>query len=133
MQSRLANDVGGVQSTITTTAASVVSNVVVVGSTLVAMLLLSVPLTLLSLVLVPLFVVLSNRVGRRRRAARRETQASLAEMSAITQETLSVSGILLAKIVRRPGARGRPLSGPRTSGRSSSRCARRWSGARSSR
>jgi ATP-binding cassette subfamily B protein len=48
-------------------------------------------------VLVPVFVVLSNRVGKRRRAARRETQASLAEMSAITQETLSVSGILLAK------------------------------------
>jgi ATP-binding cassette subfamily B protein len=97
VQSRLANDVGGVQSTITNTASSVVSNVVVVSSSFIAMAVLSLPLTVLSLVLVPLFVFLSRRVGRRRRAARRETQVSLAEMSAITQETLSVSGILLSK------------------------------------
>jgi ATP-binding cassette, subfamily B, bacterial len=101
VQSRLANDVGGVQETITTTAASVISNVVVVCSTLVAMLILSVPLTALSLLLVPVFVVLANRVGSQRRSARRETQISLAEMSAITQESLSVSGILLAKVFGR--------------------------------
>ncbi len=101
LQSRLANDVGGVQTTITSTASSVVSNVVIVASSLVAMFILSVPLTLLSLVVVPVFVVLSNRVGRRRRAARRETQVSLAEMSAITQETLSVSGVLLSKVFGR--------------------------------
>ncbi|HZB83954.1 MAG TPA: ABC transporter ATP-binding protein [Rubrobacteraceae bacterium] len=101
VQSRLANDVGGVQETITTTAASVISNVVVVCSTLVAMLILSLPLTALSLLLVPVFVVLANRVGIRRRSARRETQISLAEMSAITQESLSVSGILLAKVFGR--------------------------------
>ena len=86
VQSRLANDVGGVQTTITSTASSVVSNVVVVASTLVAMLILSVPLTVLSLILVPVFVVLSTRVGRRRRVARGRTQASLADMSSITQE-----------------------------------------------
>ena len=101
VQSRLANDVGGVQETITTTAASVISNVVVVCSTLVAMLILSVPLTALSLLLVPVFVVLAHRVGSQRRSARRETQISLAEMSAITQESLSVSGILLAKVFGR--------------------------------
>ncbi len=101
VQSRLANDVGGVQTTITSTASSVVSNVVVVASTLVAMLILSVPLTVLSLILVPVFVVLSTRVGRRRRAARGRTQASLADMSSITQEALSVSGILLAKVFGR--------------------------------
>jgi ATP-binding cassette subfamily B protein len=101
VQSRLANDVGGVQTTITSTASSVVSNVVVVASTLVAMLILSVPLTVLSLVLVPVFVVLSTRVGRRRRAARGRTQASLADMTSITQEALSVSGILLAKVFGR--------------------------------
>ncbi len=101
VQSRLANDVGGVQETITSTASTVVSNVVVVASALVAMLILSPVLTLLSVALVPVFVVLSNRVGRTRRAARRETQASLAEMSAITQETLSVSGILLTKVFGR--------------------------------
>src|SRR5580698_3520502 len=101
VQSRLANDVGGVQDTITNTASSVVSNVVVVGSTIVAMLILSPILTALSVAIVPVFVVFSNRVGRTRRNARRETQVSLAEMSAITQETLSVSGILLAKVFGR--------------------------------
>src|SRR6202522_3198036 len=101
VQSRLANDVGGVQTTITETASSVVSNVVVVASTIVAMLILSPTLTLLSVAIVPVFVVLSTRVGRIRREARRQTQVSLAEMSAITQETLSVSGILLTKVFGR--------------------------------
>ena len=67
VQSRLANDVGGVQTTITNTASSVVSNVVVVGSTIVAMLILSPTLTALSVAIVPVFVVFSNRVGRTRR------------------------------------------------------------------
>ncbi len=101
VQSRLANDVGGVQETITSTASTVVSNVVIVVSALVAMLVLSPLLTLLSVALTPGFVLVSSRVGRTRRAARRETQASLAEMSAITQETLSVSGILLTKVFGR--------------------------------
>ena len=64
VQSRLANDVGGVQTTITTTASTVVTNVVVVGSTIVAMLILSPTLTALTLAIVPVFIVLSNRVGR---------------------------------------------------------------------
>jgi ATP-binding cassette, subfamily B, bacterial len=101
VQSRLANDVGGVQTTITETASSVVSNVVVVVSALVAMLVLSPLLTLISVALVPIFVLISKRVGATRRAARRETQISLAEMSAITQESLSVSGILLGKVFGR--------------------------------
>src|SRR3954447_9253532 len=101
VQSRLANDVGGVQTTITTTASTVVTNVVVVGSTIVAMLILSPILTALSVAIVPVFILLSNRVGRTRRRARSETQVSLADMSAITQETLSVSGILLAKVFGR--------------------------------
>jgi ATP-binding cassette subfamily B protein len=101
VQSRLANDVGGVQTTITETASSVVSNVVVVASAIVAMLILSLTLTLLSVAIVPVFVLLSNRVGRTRREARRQTQVSLAEMSAITQESLSVSGVLLSKVFGR--------------------------------
>jgi ATP-binding cassette subfamily B protein len=80
---------------------SVVSNVVVVASAIVAMLILSPTLTLLSVVIVPVFVLLSNRVGRTRREARRKTQVSLAEMSAITQESLSVSGVLLSKVFGR--------------------------------
>jgi ATP-binding cassette, subfamily B, bacterial len=101
IQSRLANDVGGVQTVVTSTASSILSNVVTVTSSLVAMVVLSWELTVVSLVLVPLFVFLTWRVGRVRRAVTAETQESMAEMSAITQETLSVSGILLSKVFER--------------------------------
>jgi ATP-binding cassette subfamily B protein len=101
VQSRLANDVGGVQTTITSTASSVVSNVVTLVSSVVAMLLLSPLLTAISLAATPVFVLFSRRVGRARRRARREAQVSLAAMGSITQETLSVSGILLAKVFGR--------------------------------
>ena len=101
VQSRLANDVGGVQTTITSTASSVLSNVVTLVSSVVAMLLLSPLLTAISLAATPVFVLFSRRVGRARRKARRDAQASLAAMGSITQETLSVSGILLAKVFGR--------------------------------
>ena len=101
IQSRLANDVGGVQTVVTSTASSILSNVVVVLSTLVAMLVLSWELTVVALLLVPAFVVLARRVGRARRAVTTQTQESMADMSAITQETLSVSGILLSKVFDR--------------------------------
>jgi ATP-binding cassette subfamily B protein len=101
VQSRLANDVGGVQDTITSTASSVVSNVVTVASSVVAMLVLSPLLTVISLAVVPGFVIFSRRVGGARRSARRETQVSLASMGSITQETLSVSGVLLTKVFGR--------------------------------
>src|ERR1700760_912467 len=101
VQSRLANDVGGVQTTITSTASSVVSNAVTLVSSVVAMLVLSPLLTAISLAVTPLFVLFSRRVGRARRRARRDAQASLASMQSITQETLSVSGILLAKVFGR--------------------------------
>src|SRR6201995_1335238 len=101
VQSRLANDVGGVQTTITSTASSVVSNVVALVSSVVAMLLLSPLLTAISLVATPVFVLFSRRVGRARRKARRDAQPSLAAMGSISQEALSVSGILLAKVFGR--------------------------------
>ena len=101
VQSRLANDVGGVQTTITSTASSVVSNVVTLVSSVVAMLVLSPLLTAISLAATPVFVLFSRRVGRARRRARRDAQASLAAMGSITQETLSVSGILLTKVFGR--------------------------------
>jgi ATP-binding cassette subfamily B protein len=97
IQSRLANDVGGIQSVVTDTAASVTSNIAVVVSTVIAMFFLDWRLTALSLVLLPIFAFVANRVGHVRRAASTETQKSLAEMSAATEETLSVSGILLSK------------------------------------
>jgi len=101
LQSRLQNDVGGVQNVVTNTVSSVLSNVVTVLSTVAAMVALSYQLTLLSLAVVPLFVFLTWRVGRVRRRISGETQESLAELSALTEETLSVSGILLAKVFDR--------------------------------
>jgi ATP-binding cassette subfamily B protein len=97
IQSRLANDVGGIQSVVTDTAASITSNVAVVISTIIAMLFVDWRLTALSLVMLPIFAFIANRVGKVRRAASTEVQKSLADMTAATEETLSVSGILLSK------------------------------------
>jgi ATP-binding cassette, subfamily B, bacterial len=101
IQSRLANDVGGVQSVLSETASSILGNVVTVVAALVAMLLLSWQLTIVAVALVPLFVVLQIRVGRVRRALAGRTQESLSDMTAITEESLSVSGVLLAKVFNR--------------------------------
>ena len=101
IQSRLANDVGGIQSVVTDTAASILSNVVILISTIVAMLWLSWQLTFLSLFITPVFIYFTYRVGKARQRVAKVTQESLAEMSAITQETLSVSGILLTKVFGR--------------------------------
>ncbi len=97
IQSRLSNDVGGIQSVVTDTAASITNNVAVVVSTVAAMLFIDWRLTALSLVTLPVFAFVANRVGKVRRAASTETQKSLADMTAATEETLSVSGILLSK------------------------------------
>jgi ATP-binding cassette subfamily B protein len=97
IQSRVANDVGGVQGVVTDTASSVVSNLVITVTTIVAMFILSWQLTVLSLIVLPFFMWLTYRVGKVRRSISTETQETLADVSSITQETLSVSGILLSK------------------------------------
>ncbi|HET7182075.1 MAG TPA: ABC transporter ATP-binding protein [Candidatus Limnocylindrales bacterium] len=97
IQSRLANDVGGVQSVVTDTAASLTSNVAIALSTIVAMVIIDWRLTLLSLGMLPFFMYLTFRVGKVNREVRGDTQKALAEMSAATEETLSVSGMLLSK------------------------------------
>jgi ATP-binding cassette subfamily B protein len=97
IQSRLANDVGGVQSVVTDTAASLTSNVAIALSTIVAMVIIDWRLTVLSLGMLPFFMYLTFRVGKINREVRGETQTALAEMSAATEETLSVSGMLLSK------------------------------------
>jgi ATP-binding cassette subfamily B protein len=97
IQSRIANDVGGVQSVVTDTAASLLSNFATVVTTIVAMLILDWRLTALSLGLLPVFAYITFRVGKVRREVSTLTQRSMAEMSAITEESLSVSGILLSK------------------------------------
>ena len=97
IQSRLANDVGGVQAVVTDTASSVTSNLAIAISTIIAMFLLSWQLALLSLGLLPFFLYLTYRVGKVRREVSTETQKSMAELTATTEETLSVSGMLLSK------------------------------------
>ncbi len=97
IQSRLSNDVGGVQSVLTDTASSVLSNITIAISTIGAMFILSWELTVLSLGILPFFLILSRKVGAIRREVSGQTQESLADLTAIMQETLSVSGILLSK------------------------------------
>src|SRR6266481_536808 len=97
IQSRLSNDVGGVQGVVTNTATSIVSNVSTVLSTIIAMIFISPILTLVSLGLLPLFLWITYKVGNVRRTTSKETQKSMASLTAMMQETLSVSGILLIK------------------------------------
>ncbi|MBU2694215.1 ABC transporter ATP-binding protein [Pimelobacter sp. 30-1] len=101
IQSRLANDVAGVRTVLTDTATTIVQNTVTVSAAFVSMIVLSWQLTILTLIVMPLFVLLQLRVGRRRQRLARRTQESLSEMTAITEEALSVSGILLAKVFNR--------------------------------
>ncbi len=97
IQSRVGNDVNGVQSVVTDTAASLLSNFATVATTVIAMLIIDWRLTALSLGMLPVFAYITYRVGKVRRQVSTLTQQSLAEVSAITEESLSVSGILLSK------------------------------------
>jgi ATP-binding cassette subfamily B protein len=101
IQSRLTNDVGGVQTVVTSTLSDILSNAVIMASALVAMAVLSWQLTVLTLLTMPIFAWLSKLVGERRRRVTSEAQETMADVSAVTQETLSVSGILLAKLFGR--------------------------------
>src|SRR3954466_5877758 len=104
IQSRLQNDVGGVAGVLSNTVSSVIGNVVTVLAAFTAMLLLSRQLTLVAVILLPALAFAQRRVGRIRARIATKTQESLSEMTAITQETLSVSGILLAKSFGQAGA-----------------------------
>ena len=101
IQSRVSNDVGGIQSVVTSTLTDTISNTVIFISTIVAMLILSWELTIVAVATVPLFFGLTSVVGKKRRQVTAEAQRSMAEVTAITQETLSVSGIMLAKLFGR--------------------------------
>jgi ATP-binding cassette subfamily B protein len=101
IQSRIANDIGGVQNVVTNTATSIVSNVTTVIATIVAMLLLDWRLALFSLAITPFFVLLARRVGAERRRISTTRQGAMADISSLVQESLSVSGILLGKTMGR--------------------------------
>ncbi|WP_396652111.1 ABC transporter ATP-binding protein [Microbacterium sp. AG1240] len=104
IQSRLQNDVGGVSGVLTNTVTSILGNTVTVVASLVAMVLIDWRLTLIAVVMMPILVLVQRRVGQVRARIAGETQESLSELTSITQETLSVSGILLSKSFNRQRA-----------------------------
>jgi ATP-binding cassette subfamily B protein len=106
VQSRIANDIGGLDNVVTNTATSIAQNTTTVVATIVAMVLLDWRLAAISLVFVPLFVYLTRRVGKMRRRITADQQRRLADLSALVAESLSVSGILLGKTM----GRGRDLA-----------------------
>jgi ATP-binding cassette subfamily B protein len=106
VQSRIANDIGGIDSVVTTTATSIAQNATTVLATIVAMVLLDWRLAAFSLVFVPPFVWLTRRVGQVRRRITTERQSRLADLSSLVNESLSVSGIMLGKTM----GRGRDLA-----------------------
>jgi ATP-binding cassette subfamily B protein len=101
VQSRIANDIGGLESVVTTTATSIAANVTTVAASLVAMCLLDWRLALISLVFVPPSVWMTRRVGQIRRRITSQQQRRLADLSALVAESLSVSGIMLGKTMGR--------------------------------
>ena len=103
VQSRIANDIGGVQTVVTSTATSIVSNVTTVLAAVIAMFLLDWRLAVFGLALVPLFVVLTRRVGNERKRITTTKQETMADISSLVQESLSVSGIMLGKTMGRGG------------------------------
>jgi ATP-binding cassette, subfamily B, bacterial len=101
VQSRIANDIGGVQNVVTSTATSIVSNVTTVVATLAAMVLLDWRLAAFSLAILPFFVWLTRRVGEERKRITTRRQGRMADMSSLVEESLSVSGVLLGKTMGR--------------------------------
>ncbi|HYY64729.1 MAG TPA: ABC transporter ATP-binding protein [Gaiellaceae bacterium] len=103
VQSRIANDIGGVEGVVTSTATSIVSNVTTVIAAVFAMFLLDWRLAVFSLALVPIFVLLTRRVGNVRRRITTDRQRTMADISTLVEESLSVSGMLLGKTMGRSG------------------------------
>src|SRR6476619_7291836 len=101
VQSRISNDIGGVQNVVTNTATSIAQSTTTVVATMIGMLLLSWKLALFAFALIPLFVFLTRRVGNERRKIAKSTQETLADISSLVQESLSVSGIPLGKTMGR--------------------------------
>ena len=97
LQTRISSDVAGTQTLLTDTLGVLISNSVIVISSVIAMLVISWQLSIVSLVTIPIFATVMLSVGRRRRAITRETQRTLSDLTSRTGETLSVSGVMLSK------------------------------------
>ncbi|WP_308493578.1 ABC transporter ATP-binding protein [Microbacterium terrisoli] len=111
IQSRLQNDVGAVSSVLTNTITSILGNTVTVVASLVAMILIDWRLTIIAVILMPILAIVQRRVGQVRARIASQTQESLSELTAITQETLSVSGILLSKSFNRQRSESQRYAG----------------------
>ncbi|MEU1309345.1 ABC transporter ATP-binding protein [Streptomyces cinnamoneus] len=111
VQSRIANDIGGMQATVTSTATSLVSNLTSVIATVIAMVALDWRLTVVTLLLLPVFVWVSRRVGDERRKITAKRQTQMAAMAAMVTESLSVSGILLGRTMGRSDSLTKAFAG----------------------
>lgn len=103
VQSRISNDIGGIDNVVTSTATSIASNITTVAATIVAMIVLDWRLAAFSLALLPFFVWLTRRVGQERKRITSTMQGRMADLSSLVEESLSVSGILLGKTMGRGG------------------------------
>jgi ATP-binding cassette subfamily B protein len=101
VQSRISNDIGGLDNVITNTATTIASNVTTVLGAIVAMCILDWRLAIISLIFVPPSVWMTRKVGKLRRKITSQQQGRLADMSALVAESLSVSGIMLGKTMGR--------------------------------
>ena len=99
IQSRLVNDIGSMQSVVTSTATAIAANVTVVIGTIVAMLAMNWRLALISMVVLPPAVITTRKVARMRHAVTAQRQAKMADLHVQIEEGLSVSGVLLTKTV----------------------------------
>jgi len=97
VQSRITNDVGGMESVVTSTATSIAANLTTAVATAAAMVALSWRLSLLSLVVMPPAIYLSRKVARMRRAITMQQQRELADLNVTVEEGLSINGVQLAK------------------------------------
>lgn len=97
VQSRITNDIGGMEAVVTSTATSIASNVTTAVATVIAMVVLSWQLSLISLVVMPPAILIARKVARTRRAITTEQQRELAGLNVIVEEGLSINGVQLAK------------------------------------
>jgi ATP-binding cassette, subfamily B, bacterial len=104
LMSRMNNDVMGAQTAISSTLVDIVTNLITVVATLLVMTALDWRLTLLGLIVVPLFAFIARRLGKKLREIARRQMEESARMNALLQETLNISGLLLVKVFGRRGA-----------------------------
>ena len=112
MQSRVSHDINGIEPVVTSTFADSMSSVAALIAVVVAMLFLSWEFTVVAMALLPVFFLLTRWVGRKRREVMASAQGSMAQVTAVTEETLSAAGHPVGQAVRPPARRAAPLPPP---------------------